>query len=83
MNEDRESRGMTQAAVTVAKPDDSGEYPRSVVLTHPFWEVIAAGGLNGRFGTTGSRQVDTWPVVAVFARGTLLTATVPARSMQP
>lgn len=53
----------------------AGDYERPTVGRHPFWEVVAEHGLNGRWhpDLTGA-DLETWPVVRFFPRGTLLTA---------
>lgn len=57
------------------KPEATGDYGRSIQY-HPFWEVVAPTGLNGRWSDSETdRDIGKWPIVRFFPRGTILTAT--------
>lgn len=56
------------------QPDKVGEFSRSQIGTHPFWEVVAEGGLKARLGQGDTSKVNSWPAVGLFPRGMVLTA---------
>ena len=64
-------------ATPLPSPEARGEYTRQKIKYHPFWEVVAKGGLNGRRGKpegAGPHDFAQMPVVNFFREGAILTA---------
>ena len=74
---ERNPMGFRQSS-PLPKPDEHGEYTRDAAQTHPFWEVVAPDGLNGRQAVDLIKGIPdplSWPVVRNYPPGQLLTAT--------
>ena len=69
--------GMMQSE-NLPKADAKGDYSRREIGNHAFWMVVANDGLNGRWNPNeaeiADKDIANWPVVRIFAAGSLLTA---------